>query len=152
MVVRQVVYVSSGSREFEHEALRGLLEDARAHIVQADITGVLFYLNGNFIQLLEGEDPGLKVAMARNRQDSSHRNLVQLSDLDIAERAFSDFGTAFETGTERNLSADANYMALTMGKMPNGENQCLGVTFFNLPERQWRPRFLVLRQGEMARQ
>jgi hypothetical protein len=36
-----------------------ILEQARRRNIETGITGILFYLDGNFLQLLEGEEPAL---------------------------------------------------------------------------------------------
>jgi hypothetical protein len=52
--VYQYVYVSSEVFKFSDVQLMTLMENSRRRNLACDVTGLLLYLSGNFIQLLEG--------------------------------------------------------------------------------------------------
>ena len=59
MALRQVLYGSSAVRPMTQAEIDVILEQARRRNIETGITGILFYLDGNFLQLLEGEEPAL---------------------------------------------------------------------------------------------
>ena len=129
MAIRQVVYVSSGVREFSDREIADLLDVARRHNQANGITGVLFYVRGNFLQLLEGNDPALSDTLSRIRKDARHRGLLLLGDDEVAARNFSDFQMAFRTGLDSSLVDRPDILELIEGRMPRGPNAKLGVLF-----------------------
>lgn len=88
--------------------INGILGQARRRNAETGITGILFYLDGNFLQLLEGEDPALGETYQRIKGDSRHRNLVQMLDDTITQRAFAGHDMAYRgiTGPELEKNED----------------------------------------------
>jgi len=127
--VRQVVYVSSGTCDFGDADLKALLDRARENNRLSGVTGVLFYLSGNFIQLIEGEVPAVTETLNKIRLDKRHRNIIQLSDRRVTERSFPEFQMGFKAGIEADLARDPNFLALTEGRLPNGSDTRLGIIF-----------------------
>lgn len=56
--------MSSGVKQFTQAEIDELLSQARRRNAETGVTGVLFYLEGNFPQLLEGDDPALTATAA----------------------------------------------------------------------------------------
>jgi hypothetical protein len=61
------------------------------------ITGVLFYADGNVLQVLEGEADAVERLFATIRKDPRHRNVIVLLRLPIAERQFPNWLMALRT-------------------------------------------------------
>ena len=51
-----LIYVSSATREMTEEDLIFLLEQSRNRNLRQHVTGMLLFVGGNFIQVLEGDD------------------------------------------------------------------------------------------------
>lgn len=90
----RVVYVSSASSSFSPENLTRLLETARRANEAADITGMLVYCKGEFLQALEGPPAAVRDTFARIEGDQRHRDIVQLQRGD-ASRLFSNWAMGF---------------------------------------------------------
>ena len=54
-MIFQLVYRSTASRHLPASALLHLLERSRAHNARLEITGMLLFHSGQFLQMLEGE-------------------------------------------------------------------------------------------------
>lgn len=54
-----------------------------------DITGVLFYHNGNFLQVLEGRKEQLEQLMTTLENDPRHTCITRIVDIEVATRGFS---------------------------------------------------------------
>ena len=55
------------------------------------ITGVLFYHNGNFLQVLEGEQEDLEKMMKILEKDTRHARITRIVDTKITKRGFPDW-------------------------------------------------------------
>jgi len=93
--VFQLVYVSSASEPFTKEQLRELLTGSHWRNTQAGITGLLLYKDGNFMQVLEGEEAAVKKLFEKIKQDSRHHSVITLLQHSIPERQFPDSSMAF---------------------------------------------------------
>lgn len=90
MPLRQVVYVSSGTREYAASELEEIAETGRRNNGRTGITGVLLHYNGNFLQLIEGEADAVNETFARISADSRHTGILKMQDKPIAQRQFPD--------------------------------------------------------------
>lgn len=102
----QLVYVSSAIHPFSNAELVELLKKARARNAAINVTGMLLYNDGNFIQALEGEEAAVRQLYARISADPRHRGTEVVIDEVIPERTFAEWSMGF-----RDLS-DAQTQAL----------------------------------------
>lgn len=91
----RLMYVSSGVRLFGDNELAELLAVARRNNAQLGISGMLLYLDGNFLQVLEGNEPDVRRLFATIGQDVRHRGLIVLLSQSIETRAFPDWSMGF---------------------------------------------------------
>src|SRR5580704_13094071 len=95
MALIQYVYASMATHKLEGEALRELVKNARANNARLEITGLLFYKNGSFMQVLEGEEGKTTRLLEKIRKDTRHDGMVILRRHGIQERAFPDWAMGF---------------------------------------------------------
>ncbi len=74
--VWQLLYRSVQSYEMDASDLMKLLFDARAFNRDNDITGLLLYHRGQFMQLLEGGQQEVQCLYRRIAEDARHRDVV----------------------------------------------------------------------------
>lgn len=89
--MRCVVYISMETRRLSRDDISDILRVSRMKNTVHDITGVLLYYDGLFLQVLEGEDARLEELMAVLRHDRRHHDVRMLLDEQIAERHFPDW-------------------------------------------------------------
>lgn len=99
MSIHQLIYVSD--LVGEEAQLGSILESAVRHNQADDITGMLLYSGGNFLQVLEGSANQVKTTYDRICNDSRHRNCLVLIEQDIPERQFGQWSMGC-----RQLSAE----------------------------------------------
>jgi hypothetical protein len=92
----RLVYVSSAVNLFSEDQLKELLEVSRRNNGADGITGMLLYVEGNFIQVLEGEQPVVLKTHDRIAKDPRHTGLITLLQGDQAEREFADWSMGFK--------------------------------------------------------
>jgi hypothetical protein len=90
-----LIYVSSAVEPFSNEELRALLEKARAANVRAGVTGLLLYKDGNFMQMLEGEQHAVEAIQAKIVADTRHKGIITLLKGQTATREFSEWSMGF---------------------------------------------------------
>lgn len=87
-----LIYVSTASKLFSAEQLEQLVTKATNKNRQNDITGVLFYAQGNFLQLLEGAPDAVDALFEVIKKDGRHHYVTLLERTPINERHFPDWG------------------------------------------------------------
>lgn len=87
------MYISDYNRPLEclDVDLHDILSIAVEHNQSNDITGVLFFDNGKFIQILEGEKDKLHPLIQHIKDDTRHKNFKMLMDEPIDKREIEDW-------------------------------------------------------------
>jgi hypothetical protein len=105
MSLTQLIYVSTATRELDAEEIRRILDASVRHNAQHDITGMLLYSDGSFMQVLEGEDSAIDEAMSRIAIDPRHHSISILSRSKVAAREFGKWSMGFR-GIKTEDAAD----------------------------------------------
>lgn len=92
--MRQLLYVSSTALEPPAKMLEDILAVSRRNNSRAGITGVLLYMAGGFMQVLEGDAPAVTETFDRICMDRRHWKASVLHDR-AAPRAFSEWSMGF---------------------------------------------------------
>ena len=109
----QIIYSSASSTPMEQDALDGLLAHAQAGNDRQGITGALVYVDGFFLQILEGERDGVQRLMQRIAGDVRHETVTILQEGPISSAAFSDWKMAFVSATPAQVAEWAGLSAHT---------------------------------------
>jgi hypothetical protein len=96
----QLVYVSSNciSAESLDQEIDVILNTARQHNKNNNITGALLFNTGHFAQVLEGPEAAVENIFERIQGDERHENCIVLSCESIQNRSFSEWSMAYEGG------------------------------------------------------
>ena len=86
-----LIYSSVATRSLDDDDLAGLLAQSRRANAENDITGVLLFRNGYFLQLLEGPDQAVRAKMATIKHDDRHTKVTVLTEELIEERQFPEW-------------------------------------------------------------
>jgi hypothetical protein len=93
--VIQLVYASAATRPFSPDDLEVLLEKSRARNRFYDVTGILLYHNGSFLQVLEGPELGVGTIFASIERDPRHRHSKVLVRQSLERPEFGDWAMSF---------------------------------------------------------
>lgn len=93
MVQRLVwlVYYSSARQIFDEKALSSLLKVSRRNNKRLDVTGMLLFHDGNFIQALEGPEWGVNDTFERIKADRTHGDIRSIGPIEIEQRFFAEW-------------------------------------------------------------
>jgi hypothetical protein len=118
MALYHLIYQSKATLSFSDVELKLLLEKARDFNAQSNITGLLLYGNGYFIQLLEGDDDVVRsLYYQRIAPNASHHDLKVLREGMIEQRLFHRWAMAFRPMDKDNFQAVKDYVN------PDGESE-----------------------------
>lgn len=95
--MRQLLYVSNTSRDTTPAALDRILAVSRANNVLVGVTGLLLYIDGGFLQILEGEERCVRELYTRICADKRHWEARLLLDREVEAPAFLGWSMGFES-------------------------------------------------------
>ena len=120
MSLEQLMYASRQVGTDE-AALSAILESARRHNEKTGITGMLFYRDGRFLQVLEGESDLVMATYERIVKDARHNELVLLLRDEIEQRDFKDWSMGLRKVLDTDLEKCPQYSSF-FTVAPQGEN------------------------------
>ncbi len=92
MALTQVVYVSKARKPFFLDELRELVHQASTNNAQLDVTGMLLYSSGCFMQVLEGEPANVQALFEKISKDSRHFDVQDILRMESEQRSFAYWG------------------------------------------------------------
>ncbi len=95
-----LVYTSHATKPLTEADLISLLKEARVFNLDHGITGMLLYIQGKFIQVLEGRKPEVISLFDRIAIDSRHTRVTVIVEGDSASRIFKDWSMGFRRLTD----------------------------------------------------
>jgi len=90
-----LIYASSALKPLTSDELVAILKKAREKNARLDITGMLLYKNGNFLQALEGPEQAVMDLYKTIQQDARHYQVATILKRPIQKRDFSEWEMGF---------------------------------------------------------
>jgi acylphosphatase len=98
------VYLSTSVGLLVETDLVDILRKSRANNARLGVTGVLLYVNGSIIQVLEGEQKAVESLYRRIEQDPRHTAVTRVLNKPISQHLFGEWSMGYETITARQLA------------------------------------------------
>lgn len=108
--LKQLVYTSIAEHPFSHQELEGLLRVSRQNNLRDDITGLLLFRNGCFIQVLEGPETQVDTAYHRISLDSRHREIFVIYENAALKRDFPQWAMAFNGDPQETIAGLSDFL------------------------------------------
>ena len=86
------------------EDLEDILEQAQSRNAENQITGALVYVDGSFLQVLEGEQESVETLMQVISRDLRHETIAILQAGEIPSAAFADWKMAYVSATPEQVA------------------------------------------------
>jgi hypothetical protein len=99
------IYSSVATPLFRDDGVEELLAQARSANAEADITGMLLYVDRGFFQVLEGHPLRIKPVFAKISADPRHERVTQIIYEPIARRTFGQWTMGYPSLENRELHA-----------------------------------------------
>ena len=84
----QLVYESTAAQSMTDDVLQEILQEARRKNEERDITGLLLYAQGRFMQVLEGPEAAVRELYTSIQKDDRHTNVETLMTTSTTARTF----------------------------------------------------------------
>ena len=84
--------------------LIGILRKARINNKLSDVTGLLVFVDGTFLQVLEGEESTVKDLMEKISEDTRHRDIKVILGSNVERRTFSNWEMAYTSPSAKILA------------------------------------------------
>jgi hypothetical protein len=98
-LLKYIAYVSRQSFILSDEDISSLLSCCRANNTHNEITGMLIYFDGTFVQFLEGPKNKIDPLFETISKDKRHQDIILLIDGASNKREFEDWSMAFKKMT-----------------------------------------------------
>jgi hypothetical protein len=124
-----LIYISSAAKLMEQNELSEILAVSRKNNTIADVTGMLLYSQGTFIQALEGEEEVIKNLYAKIEHDKRHKSVIMLIEGKTDKRTFPNWSMAFLTLNPSQLTQLEGYINPTDKQLfePGNKNTMITV-------------------------
>ena len=104
-----LTYLSRAVQPLDDAALGELLAVSRDLNARHEVTGVLLYADGQFVQTLEGRERDVEETMSRIRADPRHRDLDVTLVEEIDTRFFAEWSMGFRPLRPEELAEVRGY-------------------------------------------
>ncbi|MVO08394.1 bluf domain protein [Flavobacterium sp. TP390] len=93
----RIIYLSSATTKFTNEEILTLLNASRKNNEANEITGLLLYSDGNFLQIIEGKQKKIKALYAKINMDQRHRNIIKVFEGKVSHRIYPKWHMGFNS-------------------------------------------------------
>ena len=107
----QLAYISVQTKPLPKEVIKDILDKSITNNSQKNITGMLIFYNGTFLQVLEGPDNKVMDLYHSLKLDKRHQNLDILYKKDIQSTAFSSWSMGFVDVEEISKKGDKDFIS-----------------------------------------
>lgn len=109
MKLIQLLYGSTATVSFGKPELLELLNKSRTNNAKVNVTGLLLFKDGQFMQVLEGDEPVVTSLYQRISQDPRHTGSMIFLQRPIEQRDFADWSMAFKDLRDPDLLNVSGY-------------------------------------------
>lgn len=107
-----LVYKSEAVPEITADDLKDILEVSVCNNKREDLTGLLLFIEGTFMQLLEGKEEAVKATMGRIFADQRHKQIIVLEEGPLQQRNFPDWSMGLRAITFTELAKKIGFRDL----------------------------------------
>lgn len=104
-----LIYVSTSVKLLNDEELLDILKVSRENNSSREVTGLLLYKGGNFMQVLEGPDEVVEALYEMIKTDPRHKDVFVLSREQISNRQFPAWEMAFQNLDNPEVKNEPGY-------------------------------------------
>ena len=125
-----IIYLSSASKLLSDGELNYLLKSSKIKNKKYNITGLLLYIDGDFLQVIEGEKQDVLNLFELIKRDERNRSIICVFNENVEKRQFPDWLMGFSQLTYHNLQKMDSFENITKTTLSN-INDKVAITFIN---------------------
>ena len=108
--MHHILYMSTAVGSPTDEDLKSILIKSRQNNEERNVTGMLLYTEGTFVQILEGQKDDVKYIYKTLLNDHRHKNLICLIDGEAKRRTFSEWWMGFTPVNSTGICSLKGYL------------------------------------------
>ena len=93
--MHRIIYLSSSTGHLSLEEINALLLQSRKFNAKNEISGVLLYIDGDFLQVIEGQKEVITTLFEKIKKDTRHKGIITVFNDQLVERQFPDWSMGF---------------------------------------------------------
>jgi hypothetical protein len=102
--MQYLIYVSTAVGSMQQDDLLEILKVSRKNNQQKNITGMLLYADGTFVQVLEGESEAIAETYRAIMADERHKGIIKVADGALYRRNFGEWAMGFKAANADELA------------------------------------------------
>lgn len=123
--LHSILYVSSATRLLTGSELQEVFTLAKGESLRLDITGLLLYYDGNFMEYIEGQEVNLHQAYHAIKRNISHHLITEIINVSVLQREFNDWSIVTQP-SETPAWMDLQSFASSQQKNPSNSQESIG--------------------------
>ena len=117
--MRRIIYLSSSVKYLNGEEIKSLLSQCREKNIKTDITGLLLYSDGDFLQVIEGPKLAMLNLFESIKKDPRHHGIITIENTEINKRHFPKWNMGFYTSDCEELRTIKDYENINRETLSN---------------------------------
>mgnify|MGYP003643092662 CR=1 FL=1 len=101
--MHRIIYLSTAIGYLEKQEIESILKKSCVYNLEKNITGILLYIDRDFIQVLEGDKNDISTLFKKIKKDKRHKGIICVINETITQRQFSDWSMGYYTDSYQNL-------------------------------------------------
>ncbi|MFK7816430.1 MAG: BLUF domain-containing protein [Gammaproteobacteria bacterium] len=137
----QLVYISAANKEFSEQELQELLEKARVNNESLNVSGMLLFHQGSFIQALEGPLSAVESLYNKISEDKRHTETRVLFRGELEERNFESWSMGFYRSSQsdsENIEGFHQFMKLGFRQTGDENSSAARKALLQFRDGNWR--------------
>ncbi|WP_310555627.1 BLUF domain-containing protein [Flavobacterium sp.] len=126
----RIIYLSSATKLLTDDELHTLLTHSKSNNVKYNITGLLLYIDGDFLQVIEGEKQTVLNLFELIKMDTRNRSIICVFNEEVNERQFPDWSMGFSQLSYNDLQKIDAFEGITKKSLSNITDK-VAVSFIN---------------------
>ena len=130
-----LIYVSKATMPMQEADLVALLEQSRARNLRQDVTGMLLYADGSFLQVLEGRVADVDAIFGSIQRDARNTDIFLIARDAILERSFPGWSMGFANASglsPEKLPGFSRFLELQADELPDGDAGGIAMSLLTL--------------------
>ncbi len=108
-MLHRIIYLSSASKDLTNEEVHNLLLLSKINNKKNNIRGLLLFIDGNFIQVLEGDKDTINDLFQKIEKDTRHKNVTKVIEDTIESRQFENWDMGFSVINSKDLKEENDF-------------------------------------------
>ena len=118
-MIYRIIYLSSATKLLSNNELKNLLSNSKTKNITNEITGLLLYIDGDFLQVIEGNKKDVLNLFELIKTDNRNRFVIPVFSDFVEKRQFPDWSMGFSQLTYNELKKNVEFENISKASLSN---------------------------------